>query len=128
MSVLINTSYEVRFIMYLISIIREYVVTNVDMRQLTRWNDYFKENELEIDSYTALLLGINNLVYNNFLGGWIIKINPNIMLYNINVSDICNLITYGNLEVEPYPIIREAFEYVTINIDVIYDEYTNGEY
>ena len=41
------------------------------------------------------------------------------MVDNIRLNSIIKLITFGNLEIKPYNIWTESFEYIKSNIDEI---------
>ena len=124
--------------------IYEYVIPEINLvfsyklnnARCLNWTKYFqtidlgwityKNNKKVIPSaYEVLIAGIKNLRVLDCTDHYIIEINPNEIApkTRAKLSDICNLINYGNLEMPAYPIFEDTFNEVLINLPNLYEKY-----
>ena len=101
-----------------------------------------KQKLLPIDSYlktffdkrkyTAqeiIVAGLKNMTISHNQKQSIISINNNTKVPRTDkvlLHKVCQLINYGNMELRPFPIFTYVFEYVSNNINDLYNEYLSG--
>lgn len=85
------------------------------------------DEEFNIDSRLILLTALRNLlITKNGNDEFNIKINKTIIVGNKNIDYYITLITYGNREIKGYPIIKNIFQHVADDINIIYKEWEHG--
>ncbi len=111
-----------------------YLNSNIDDRQLDRFDNYINEN-LQINfidklprflkSRDILLSAFKNLDIRKQGKSYIIDIDPLKFIPNTNAKfiDIVRLINYGNMEINGYPIIDNTFDYFANNLQDLYQQY-----
>lgn len=121
---------------FFIKKIQNYVETNINNEELSRWDEYLHKasikwgtlgNKQTIPSTRDIILGaIYNLTYNKFTNKYIIEIDENVNIPNTSVkySSMINLINYGNLSINGYDIVDKAFSDIINNFLVYIDEYS----
>lgn len=122
-----------RFINFVIKQMQLFLIEHINDEQLYIFNKLFLESEIsqEILAYPLnnfdirnfIYIALNNLIYRKIKGNYIIEINPNKYINNLNVAYICKLLNYGNNEIRGYPIFTNCFEYILRNINSFYNIY-----
>lgn len=100
------------------------VLGGLDKDRLIPIDDYLNGNDKikeltgleEISAYNILRLGMKNLEVINTPSSYTIQINEDARIGRIHIRSLCELINYGNLEVEGYPIITETMQKIADNI------------
>lgn len=104
-----------------------YILNNINNKYL---NNNYLINKYNINGKNIIILGINALEYKEHQNHFIIQINPNIRLPKITAKlyDACCDINYGSLNVPPYPIFSDAFNWAQQNKYKLYLEYLEEDY
>ena len=108
--------YDDDFITYIMKKIAVGVLGGVDKDKLIPIDEYLNGNEKikemteleEISAYDILHLGMKNLEAIKTPGSYTIQINEDARIGRIHIHSLCELINYGNLEIEGYPIITKT--------------------
>ena len=113
--------------------IAQIIYSIIDKKQLLKFDNYLSykfKNIIPtlIDTNTIIHLGVKNLIIYNCKDYYQIQINPNINIPGISAKlyDICALINYGNVELQPYPIFNKAMDKIAPFIPLLYQEYKFG--
>ena len=124
------------FMRFLIYNMRLEFSRKISHEQADRWDDYLNDKEASkldfsnkhIRTLNILYLGINRLVFRKYKDLYLIEIKPfaNIPGTNERISDVCNLINYGTMDIQPYPIFSEVFSSVEKKLDKLYRLYNGG--
>lgn len=98
-------------------------------------NSNFKELDEQMSKYLnvkvssedILRSGLDNLILLTGKDTLSILIDNSVkyLRTNIKVSHLCELINYGNLSIDSYPMFTRAFTYIKINIEDLYKLYIN---
>ena len=106
------------------------ILKRLDDKMLLKWDEYFKNENIWKDkiSYNAIDIiayGANNLSYQKNGDNYIIEINPNVLLPKtfFKIDDLCRSINYGNLEIPPCPIFKDAFNDVSKRLVILFKNY-----
>lgn len=120
--------YTADFIKFSVRWIRTYGVASIDRSKLIKATDYLNsifDIMPEISAYHLVVTGFGNLLYRKVRDGFIIEINTNLKYRSTNarLESLCNLIDQGNLDLEPYPIFTDTFQYYCDNLKEVYEIY-----
>ena len=109
----------------------------INESKLIKWNNYINDNKLidwtfvtrQINIKDVILGSLNNLRIRDEKSEIIIDLNPNIAIPNSYTSyiSIAKLINNGNVDMNPYPIYDQIFNYVSDNFEVYYQRYLDEE-
>jgi len=108
------------FILFLKRRILFRLVQSINIKKLSMYDEYFndafKDEEIDdviISTKKVILLAGKNLCSDRFDTETHIYINPNINYPNTNIKliDLCKIINYGTLSIEPYPIFSDCFNH-----------------
>lgn len=110
----------------LIPKIQEYFVSNLNDKYIESYIKFL--NNKNIKYY--LLLGVSNLECKEYYDYYIIQINPNVTFPETTAKlyDVCYEINYGSLNIPPYPIFSDAFNWAQQNKYRLYLEYLEEDY
>lgn len=122
-----------KFCNWLIEKIQQYLIANINVDILARFDSYINENDLIIwvgnpriaRTYDIIVGALYNLEIKDYNDYYDITINPNINIPNSYAKfiDIVGLIDKGNLMLSPYPIITQTMEYFADNLKDYYEIY-----
>ena len=136
MKLIIENINDTKFISYLISTIKSYLLYNYNYRKAQKLEDYlntipkFKSKFRRYISVKELIMiAAYNLRYKKFSSYYEITIDQNQKVFGIDAKlyDICRLINFGTLDVNGYSIFSDAFNYVEENINTLYSLYRRVE-
>lgn len=127
-----------RFCNWLIEQMQIYMQSNIDERQLARFDAFIFNNQIirTIDnsnryiSCKSILIGSTyNLIFEKTSNEYIISINPNINIPNTynKFIDIVSLIDSGNLSLPSYSIYSDMMEFFAKDLQLYYEEYIRSE-
>lgn len=126
------------FCNWLIQQMQIYMQSNIDERQLARFDAFIFNNQIlkttdKTDRYIScksILIGSTyNLIVEKTANDYTICINPNINIPNTynKFSDIISLIDSGNLSLPSYPIYSTMMEFFAKDLQLYYEEYIRSE-
>lgn len=126
------------FCNWLIEQMQIYMQSNIDERQLARFDAFIFNNQIirTIDnsnryiSCKSILIGSTyNLIFEKTSNEYIISINPNINIPNTynKFIDIVSLIDSGNLSLPSYSIYSDMMEFFAKDLQLYYEEYIRSE-
>lgn len=130
--VITNNVYSERFAEIVINYLRNTFRRKCVKVKCAKWDEYLNEHKeefvtanIQISAYEILLSALYNLDIMAFHDKTIICINQNAKLryFRSTLLPLCNLITYGNLEVNGYPILQECFDEVQKQLVLLYNMY-----
>jgi hypothetical protein len=110
---------------WLLKVIKQEIMSNVNPRKLKYYEDYIKESNVFNMSEKALNnLNVVNVLYrfirtlrkDTFRHTYIYSFNTHIKYEETTYYDICKLINYGNSEIRGYPFIINVFSNIQNNI------------
>lgn len=120
---------QTEFLDLLIEKIQEQVEDEIkrNKKKLIRWDDYLDTNlqfkqlyNKDVPTADIIEIGVKNLINRKVSSFLYIMINPNIMLSNrLSLSDFCNMVEQGNLEMDGVDIFSTVFQNVKKSIDGI---------
>ena len=109
----------------------------INESKLIKWNNYINDNKLinwtfvtrQVNIKDVILGSLNNLRIRDEKSEIIIDLNPNTTIPNSYTSyiSIAKLINKGNVDMNPYPIYDQIFNYVSDNFEVYYQRYLDEE-
>lgn len=121
------------FVYWLIERLKEMIISDLDAKKLSLWDNYFKEEKIyksiylkKISSKDIILCGANNLIFNKSQTQITVFIDANSYvpgLDQVKIADACKMINYGTLSQKGYPIFTNAFRQVEDNFNTFIDEY-----
>lgn len=125
------------FCNFIINKMQEYLPSIIDERKLVKFNEYLNNNyqiRFTYKAYTLsvkslLISGVYNLVCKKHGNDYIIEIDRNVNIPNtyIKLIDIIKLVNYGNLSLQAYPIYDELMNKFANDLDMLYEQYINGD-
>lgn len=125
------------FCEWLIPKISEALYSNIDSKKLIPFNNYI--NKYNIVNWTLyrrpimcseiIYLGMNYLVYHKTNNSYIIEIDSNINIPNstTKIISLCNLINYGNMSLNAYPIFDKATDIIAEDLPNLYAKFLKGD-
>ena len=114
-------------------------IKSVDRLRLLRFDNYLNSLNIatktrtgkvrKINTFEVLYSAFNNLVVAVDSGTYTITINPNTMVPNFNIKliTVAELVNYGTVSIQSYPIIDEVFDKVADDLGTYYIEYLAQE-
>lgn len=124
MKLIIDLKYGLPFILYLRDKLQEYILGTVNENKLVQIQKYINSQyNIQFSVYGLLQEVVAEIDYYIFSNKYIIQINPNKLLLGTDAKliDLSNLINYGILGINGYPIFSEAFKYFNENVDALYE-------
>lgn len=110
--------------------ITPYIVTHINQKKAQRFDDIINKSIVTMPKRVLfadeiLLASAYNLVVSKSNNSYIIRLDSNIFIPNTNAKfiSIIELINYGNLSVQAYPIYTETFNYFADNISEYFNTY-----
>ena len=98
----------------------EYISNNLSVTRSEELENYLSTNfNIKTPIGKIFKIAVDNLKTVTNYSKLTFRIDKFIMVDNIRLNSIIKLITYGNLEIKPYNIWTESFEYIKSNIDEI---------
>lgn len=98
----------------------EYISNNLSVTRSEELENYLSSNfNIKTPVRKIFKIAVDNLKTVTNYSKLTFRIDKFIMVDNIRLNSIIKLITYGNLEIKPYNIWTESFEYIKSNIDEI---------
>lgn len=106
----------------------EYISNNLSVTRSEELENYLSSNfNIKTPVRKIFKIAVDNLKTVTNYSKLTFRIDKFIMVDNIRLNSIIKLITYGNLEIKPYNIWTESFEYIKSNIDEIIFELEEDE-
>ena len=115
-----------QFSNWLLRVIKQELMSNLDPRKLRYYEDYIKESNIfNMDEKTLRNLNLNNVVYvfiktlrkHTYKHTYVYSFNTDMKYGEITYYEIIKLISYVNTEVRAYPFIVEVFYDIYNNIE-----------
>lgn len=115
-----------QFSNWLLRVIKQELMSNLDPRKLRYYEDYIKESNIfNMDEKTLRNLNLNNVVYvfintlrkHVYKHTYVYSFNTDMRYGEVTYYEIIKLISYGNTEVRAYPFIVEVFYDIYNNIE-----------
>ena len=98
----------------------EYISNNLSVTRSEELENYLSSNfNIKTPIRKIFKIAVDNLKTVTNYSKLTFRIDKFIMVDNIRLNSIIKLITYGNLEIKPYNIWAESFEYIKNNMDEI---------
>ena len=98
----------------------EYISNNLSVTRSEELENYLSSNfNIKTPIRKIFKIAVDNLKTVTNYSKLTFRIDKFIMVDNIRLNSIIKLITYGNLEIKPYNIWTESFEYIKNNMDEI---------
>ena len=98
----------------------EYISNNLSVTRSEELENYLSTNfNIKTPIRKIFKIAVDNLKTVTNYSKLTFRIDKFIMVDNIRLNSIIKLITYGNLEIKPYNIWTESFEYIKNNMDEI---------
>ena len=120
-----NVNFKRGFIRFLKKRILQYAMLSLSPKRLHTFDEFFNSSafrpesiNVRISSRRVLLIGLSNLEHSRGDTTTSIFISPTIRYPGTDylIVDLCRLINYGNLSVEPYPIISDTMTHFSKHI------------
>lgn len=117
---------------WIIKLIREITLDNVDPKKLQGLDKYIEENFIHLSEKKKVTCidiinaGLNELTYDFDNTKFTIRIsNHKFMqgLDRIRIETLCKLINYGTASIKGYPIFTDSFNQIAENIDIYIESY-----
>ena len=98
----------------------EYISNNLSVTRSEELENYLSTNfNIKTPIRKIFKIAVDNLKTVTNYSKLTFRIDKFIMVDDIRLNSIIKLITYGNLEIKPYNIWTESFEYIKNNMDEI---------
>lgn len=126
-----NKDINTYFIKYLKRRLLGHISLILNIKKLVPFDEYFNSDEfkilsggIKVSAKKVIVLGMSNLTHRRYETTTHIFINPNIYYTgtNIKLVDLCNLINFGNMSIDGYPIFTETFNHFSRNIKKYIDK------
>ena len=130
-----NEKVDVGFIAFLKRRLRMRILSSINFNKLIKFNKFFESDafktiygDKKILAERVVVLGSNHLQHTIIHNTARIYIDPNVYYpgTEIKLVDLCNLINFGNLSVDAYPIFSNAFQHFSDNIEQYADTFLTG--
>ena len=111
------------FIQFIIDVIRSKLMINILKYQ--NYDILFDQFDQDITSKEVISQAASNIISYNYFGRIVIMIN-NTVNYNkstIKLIDLCRILNYGTLDKNGCHIFSKTFDYISNNLNELYDEY-----
>lgn len=140
MTFTITNDYEEAFIEWLIRRLKINFIKHINDKHLQEFNKILKRENLfekinpslgnDIDIRKAILIAVQNLRYRKVKDKYIIKIytNKKYPNYDVSIVTLCNLLNYGCFSIKAYPLFTDTFNFVTANLNKLYEIYINENF
>ena len=125
------------FCEWLIPKIGEALYSNMQGKKFILFNKYINDHDIvkwilgkrPISCYEVIKLWLYYLDYYRTNNSYIIKVDNNINIPNSNtrIISICNLINYGNISLNSYPIFDKAMDSIAKDLPNLYAKFLKGE-
>ena len=114
--------------------LKSYIYCNVDVSKLEAFSDVVNNKQLyrnrynvedDFDIKDAILISLNDFRFRRVNEGYIFYLNTDLPFptHIAEVEEVCQLLNYGSLDVQPYPIFSRAFKYINTNLTELYNQY-----
>lgn len=130
MNINVPSKYSYQFCHWLIKLVYKTFMYSFDDKKTQLIENYINTRctspyVKHISVYQIFLFAIKNLQIYNFGNYYTIKININARygLTNFKIVNLCNLVQYGVIGIQGYPLLVEIFELISSDIDKYYQKY-----
>jgi hypothetical protein len=130
-----NEKANIGFISFLKRRLRMRILSSLNLTKLSKFDEFFESDyfktlygDKKVLASKVVVLGANNLRHTIIQESGSIYIDPN-MYYpgtQIKLVDLCNLINFGNLSVDAYPVFSDAFQHFSNNLEEYSDRFLMG--
>lgn len=123
------------FITFLKKRILRHALLQLNPMRLSVFDDFFNSDNfsteplgVRISARRALLLGLSNLEHSRGETSTSIFISDTVKYPGTEflVVDLCRVINYGNLSIDPYPVISDTMNYFSKNIRTYQNKFILG--
>lgn len=121
------------FAEWLIPVLRQHILKNINVNKLKSFEDYINKDRISLKLGFTRFMSISsivkaalfNLVVTYDYTAATIEFDPDVTIPNSNAKfiDIVNLINYGNLSLQSYPIFDEAFNLFAENGAMLFKKF-----
>ena len=110
---------------WLLKVVRHEIISNLNPRKLSVYEEYIKESNIfNMSQKTLNNFKIINVIYtfirtlrkDTFKHTYIYSFNKHIKYDNVTYYEICKLVNYGNSEIKGYPFITNILSNIQKNI------------
>ena len=110
---------------WLLKVVRHEIISNLNPRKLSVYEEYIKESNIfNMSQKTLNNFKIINVIYifirtlrkDTFKHTYIYSFNEHIKYDNVTYYEICKLVNYGNSEIKGYPFITNVLSNIQKNI------------
>ena len=107
------------FVLYLCLCLKRLILSNVDTKQLCRYNEHLKALNIPYRAENVVVQGANSITYLKCGENYKIHIDENAKIDggSYKISSLCKLINNGAIGVSPYPIFTKSIEELVRDID-----------
>lgn len=119
----LSEDYDKDFVFWLTIRIRRELFSNIDSKQVDRFNMLFKDDSF--DFYEVISTAASSLKCKQIKSGYVIYIDP-IVRYgntNITINQLAKLMNYGQFGIKGYNLFTKVFNKVKANIALYCEEY-----
>lgn len=131
MNLIIPRKVENDFVNFIIDSMYEYLSDNLDPDRLVQAQLFVDSVNLYKSIYIPKIHVFSicrypvfkTIAYNLF---YKVEFDTNALVYGtlIKSVDIINLVNFGNMSVQPYPIFTQMFDYFNTNLSYLYNQFT----
>lgn len=120
-----RTEDNLEFSDWLVQVIKQEIISNLNPRKLTVFEDYIKESNIfNLSEQTLNNLNLTNVIYifiktlrkDTYRHTYIYSFNSHIKYDTVTYYELCKLINYGNSEIKGYPFITDVLSNIANNI------------
>ena len=104
----------------ILPLMQMYVRSHIKREKLLHFSE-----EFNLCDFLNTIMRTNFLLCRKVRSDYIIEINPNLYMRNsfAKLSDICNLVNFGNINCQAYPIFSQMISYIKREFYVLYKLY-----
>ena len=119
------------FAVFIKKSIRDRFFLTLDIPKANKINNVLNKKQIfnfDINFIDILLDSINNIKIKPIEDKYVLFIDENKLYKDTGVKliSLCNLLTFGNMEIEGYPILRDVFSHIQKYIKKYRDRYAMG--
>lgn len=97
------------FMKWLVREVKSEILANTNVKKLARLTEHAEiVFNTKIDIFKAFFMIVNNIEFTQFEGYYVIQVNPFKYFNHISLIDLYNYISFGDLQVNGYPIIHDT--------------------
>lgn len=120
-----RTETNVEFSNWLVTVIKQELIANINPRKLVVFEEYIKESNIfKLSQKTLNNLNLTNILYifirtlrkDIFKHNYLYTFNSHIKYDTVTYYEICKFINYGNSQIKGYPVITNVLSNIQNNL------------